>query len=287
MDPTGDFSIKDERMAFKQRGDIVSEHRVPIIAFVWRPEEIIPPVIQMAHQTGSRAIFDFSLMRAEELYSFLRKADPAGHVRDIKISASVLIGPSLGRLLKETEVRNIWVECHPGFFGEDTATVFQRLRELLDNYNCFPIVGDLDLLTTILKNSPGIGRVVLKGCEASGFVSGETTLVLYSAVKEMLRINSKSLAKSPDILIWGGVCTPEATAAFLSTGATGTVFESVHWLTDLVAIDHLQRQRLFSLRMDSTELVGLDIQVPYRLFNKGNSLAFKEIRTFEDSLCGA
>jgi malonyl CoA-acyl carrier protein transacylase len=274
-------------MTLKQRSDISAEHRVPIIAFVWRPEEIIPPVIQMAHQTGSRAIFDFSLMGAEEFYSFLRKPDPAGHIRDIKISATVLIDPSLGRLLKETEVRNIWVECHPGFFGEDTAIVFQRLRELSDNYNCFPIVGDLDLLTTILKDSPGIRRVVLKGCEASGFVSGETTLVLYSAVKEMLRTNSKSPAKSPDILIWGGICTPEAAAAFLSTGATGTVFESVHWLTDLVAIDDVQRQRLSSLRMDSTELVGLDVQVPYRLFNKGNSLAFKEIKTFEDSLCGA
>ncbi len=270
----------------KQKSDILTEHRIPIIAFVWRPEEIIPPVIQMAHQTGSRAIFDFSLMGAEEFYSFLRKADPAGHVRDIKISASVLIDPSLGRLLKETEVRNIWVECHPGFFREDTATVFQRMRELSDNYNCFPIIGDLDLLTTILKDSPKIGRVVLKGCEASGFVSGETTLVLYSAVKEMLRINSKSLAKSPDILIWGGVSSPEAAAAFLSTGATGIVFESVHWLTDLVAVDHLQRQRLSSLRMDTTELVGLDVQVPYRLFNKGNSLVFREIKTFENSLCG-
>ena len=241
----------------------------------------------MAHQTGSRAIFDFSLMGAEEFYSFLRKAAPAGHVRDIKISASVLLDPSLGRLLKETEVQNIWVECNPGFFGEDTATVFQLLRELSDNYNCFPIVGDLDLLTTILKDSPGIGRVVLKGCEASGFVSSETTLVLYSAVKEMLHTSSKSLAKSPDILIWGGVSTPEAAAAFLSTGASGIVFESLHWLTDLVAIDDVQRRRISGLRMDSTDLVGLDLQVPCRLFNKGNSLAFKELKTFEDSLCMA
>ena len=98
-------------------------------------------------------------------------------------------------------------------------------------------------------------------------MSGETTLALYSAVKEMLRTLSKSL----DILIWGGVSTPEAAAAFLSTGAAGIVFESVHWLTDLVALDDLQRQRLSKLRLDSTDLVGLDLQVPCRLFNKGNS----------------
>ena len=71
-----------ERIALKQRSDIVAEHRVSIIGFVWRPEEIIPSVIQMAHRTGSRAIFDFSMMGVEGLRSFLRKADPAGHVRD-------------------------------------------------------------------------------------------------------------------------------------------------------------------------------------------------------------
>jgi malonyl CoA-acyl carrier protein transacylase len=266
----------------KNRYDISAEHRDPVIAFVWRPEEVIPTVVQMAHRTGSRAVFDFSSMGAEELRSFLRKADPDGHVRDIKISAPALIDPSFGRFLQETGVGDIWVECHPLFFGEDIATVLRRLRELSQSHRCFPIVGDLDLLTAILKESPGIGRVVLKGCEASGFVSGETTLVLYSAVKEMLHTS-----KSPDILIWGGICTPDAAAAFLSTGATGIVFESVHWLTDLVAIDHLQRRRLAGLRMDSTDLVGLDLQVPCRLFNKGNSLAFREIKTFENSLCGA
>ena len=55
----------------------------------------------------------------------------------------------------------------------------------------------------------------------------------------------------------------------------------------MVAIDDLKRQRLAKLRLDSTDLVGLDLQVPCRLFNKGNSLAFKEIKTFEDSLYGA
>ena len=88
-------------MTLKQRSDIVAEHRVSTIAFVWRPEEIIPSVIQMAHRTGSRAIFDFSMMGVEELSSFLRKADPAGHVKDIKISIPTLMDPSLGRLLKE------------------------------------------------------------------------------------------------------------------------------------------------------------------------------------------
>ena len=259
------------------------EHRAPVIAFVWRPEEMVPPVVQMAHRTGSRAIFDFSMMGVDALRSSLRKSDPAGQVRDIKISAAALMDPSLGPMLPKTGVQNLWVECHPQFFTGDLSAFLQRLRELPEDCRCFPIIGDLNLLTTILTECSGIGRIVLKGCEASGFVSGETTLALYSAVKGMLRNRSKFV----DILIWGSVSTPEAAAALLSTGAMGIVFECLHWLTDMVAVDDLQRRRLSNLRLDSTDLVGLDLQVPCRLFNKGNSIAFKEIKSIENSLSGA
>src|SRR5665648_1254385 len=53
------------------------------------------------------------------------------------------------------------------------------------------------------------------------------------------------------------------------------------------ASDVYKRQTLSRLRLDSTDLVGLDLGVPCRLFNKGNSLAFKEIKAFENSQCGA
>ncbi|MHC1730167.1 MAG: SDR family oxidoreductase [Syntrophobacteraceae bacterium] len=261
----------------------MAEHQSPIIAFVWRPEDMIPSVTQMAHRTGSRAIFDISMMGGDALRSFLRKTDSTARVRDIKISAPALMDHSLGRLLKETEVQNIWVECHPQFLPEDPSAFPKRLRELSEDYRCFPIIGDLKLLAAVLKDGSAIGRIVLKGCEASGFVSGETTLTLYSAVKAMLRNSSKPWG----ILVWGSVSTPEAAAALLSTGATGIVFESLHWLTDLVAVDDLQRRRLSNLRLDSTDLAGLDLQVPCRLFNKGNSIAFKDIKRFESSLCGA
>jgi len=261
----------------------VSEQRVPIIAFVWRPEERISAVTQMAHRTGSRAIFDFSLLEVESLFSALRKAASAGPVQDVKISALTWMDLSLPQLLQETGVENIWVECHPPFSQGDAAAFLQRLRELAKVCHCFPIIGDVQLLATMLNESSGIGLVVLKGCEASGFVSGETTLALYAAVKEVL----PKLSHSVDILIWGGIATPEAAAAFLATGATGIVFESVHWLTDLVAVDDGQRQRIANLRLDSTDLAGLDVQVPCRLFNKGNSIAFKAIKHYESSLCEA
>jgi len=235
----------------------------------------------MAHRTGSRAIFDFSLMEVEPLFSALRKAASAGPVRDIKISACALMDSSLPQLLQETGGENIWVECHPLFFQGDAAAFLQRLRELAKVCHCFPIIGDVQMLAAMLNENSGIERVVLKGCEASGFVSGETTLALYAAVKEIL----SRLSDSVDILIWGGIATPEAAAAFLATGAIGIVFESVHWLTDLVAIDYGQRQRIANLRLDSTDLIGLDVQVPCRLFNKGNSIAFQAIKHYESSLC--
>src|ERR1039457_507702 len=180
----------------------MAEARVPIIAFVWRPEETGPPVTPMAHRTGSRAIFDFSVMEAEALRSFLQR-NSASHISDIKISARTLMDPSLGRSLKNTGVQDIWVECQPPFSQGDLSAFLQRWRVLSENHRCFPIIGDLDLLAAILKDGSGIGRIVLKGCEASGFVSGETALVLYSAAKEMLRAGPKSM----DILIWGGVWT--------------------------------------------------------------------------------
>ena len=85
-------------MALKQNSDIAAEHHNSIIGFVWRPEEITPAVLHMAQRTGSRAVFDFSTMSMDGLRSFLRKADPAGQVRDIKISVPAFLDPSLGQL---------------------------------------------------------------------------------------------------------------------------------------------------------------------------------------------
>ncbi|MDY0222618.1 MAG: SDR family NAD(P)-dependent oxidoreductase [Desulfobacterium sp.] len=249
------------------------------IGFVWRPEELTPAVTKMARQSGSAAVFDCSMMGMDLLGPFLQRVSPAGGIRDVKISAAVLMDPSLGQLLKRAEVHGLWVECFPEFSQGDSP-LLQRLMDLSKKIRCFPIITDMGLLEKIVKNNSGIDRIVLKGCEAAGFVSKETTLTLYSMAKEILRSSSTPL----DILIWGGVFTPEAAAAFLYTGSAGIIFESLHWLTDMVAIDDLQRERLLKLRLDSTDLAGLGLGVPCRFFNKGNSVAFKEIRRVEDSL---
>src|SRR4030067_1609034 len=232
QDPTRDIAYSESLFVIPRhvrvrrcRGGptMLAEEQLPIIAFVWRPGEISPPVSEMAQRAGSRSIIYFSTMGAEALHSFLQKADPVGHVSDIKISASALMNPSVGRLLMETGARNLWVECPSHSFPGDPSAFLQRLRTLSEEYRCFPIVGDVPLLAAMVQDDSGIGRIVLKGCEAAGFVSGETTLFLYSAAKEMLHAS----AKFPDVLIWGGGSTPDAAAAFLCTGAAGIVFESV------------------------------------------------------------
>jgi len=79
---------------------------------------------------------------------------------------------------------------------------------------------------------------------------------------------------------------PEAAAAFLAVGCKGIVFESLHWLTDLCAIDQAMRDKISALRPDHTDLVGLNHHVPCRLFNRGNSLAIKELKVLANPVCG-
>ncbi len=134
-----------------------------------------------------------------------------------------------------------------------------------------------------MNDHPLIRNIALKGSEAAGFVSTETAFTLYSAVREMTRDSDES----PSIFLWGGIAVPEAASAFLAAGAAGIVFESVHWLTDLVSMEDDTRKKIANLRPDHTDLIGLSLEVPCRFFNKGNSKAVKELKDFAGSLCGA
>ncbi len=93
---------------------------------------------------------------------------------------------------------------------------------------------------------------------------------------------------SPDILIWGGVATPEAAAAFLATGAAGIVFESVHWLTDLVAIDDRQRQRLVQASAWIPPIWSAwTCRFLVACSTRATLWPSREIKAFENSQCGA
>jgi len=258
------------------------DHETPIIAFVWRPAEITSSVVDAARRTRTRAIFDLSGQDLESAGLALLQADAAGDVADLKISVDGLADASLKDLLRETGIRRVWVELHHAVLEGDPARRLERIAELCEEFVCIPVVGDFALVASIVEKYPQIKNMALKGCEAAGFVSSETIFTLYSA--------ARSLTAPPDaqrgLFVWGGVGTPEAAAAFLAAGAKGIVFESLHWLTDLVAIGDDLRGKIAKIRPQHTDLTGLNLGVPCRLFNKGNSRAVKELRQFAGSLCG-
>ncbi len=143
-------------------------------------------------------------------------------------------------------------------------------------------MGDLDLIGLVVHEYPNLRNIVVKGSEAAGFVSSETIFTLFSAVRHMVRTHGEPR----NLLVWGGVATPEAAAAFLTVGCKGIVFESLHWLTDLCSVDQMIRDKISALRPEHTDRVALNFDVPCRLFNKGNSLAVKAMRVYANSLCG-
>ena len=245
-------------------------------AFVWGSRNVSHTVVDVARLTSSRAIFDLSAMQFAQMATALRAVGATA----VKISAADLMEPELEVFLEESGVKTLWVEYHPDLFPGTPEVFLQRLDQLSARCACLPIISDLDLLHRLIQHHGPVRTVALKGNEAAGFVSGDTIGVLYSSAKEMLRSSGREV----DVVIWGGVATPEAAAAFLATGAKGIVFESLHWQTDLVEIDDRLRQQIAKLRPEHTSLVGGTLGVFCRLFDKGNFPAVKELERYARSL---
>ncbi|MDD4953098.1 MAG: beta-ketoacyl synthase N-terminal-like domain-containing protein, partial [Desulfovibrionaceae bacterium] len=100
----------------------------------------------------------------------------------------------------------------------------------------------------------------------------------------VLREALRGRAEAPALAVFGGLATPEAAAAFLSTGAACVVFESVHWLTDLARPGLELAEKLARLGPDSTRLVGARLGVACRVFDRGNSRAARELAGLADAL---
>ena len=250
-----------------------------LLGFVFRPGEITSSVIEMASLTGATALFDLTRIELQALRKALPKIDTRGDAVHALVSLTAFMNASFEEFLGETAVTDVWVQFHPVLCDHDPDAFFIRLRELSRSYRFFPIIAEMDLITKALNEYPDIPNIVLKGCEASGFVSRESTLSLFAAVRHLLSRQQHM----PDLLIWGGIGTPEGASAFLSIGAKGIVFESLHLLTDLACMDQGICQQISRLRPESTKLVGLALQVPFRVFDKGNSLAVKELDRIEAS----
>jgi hypothetical protein len=189
--------------------------------------------------------------------------------------------PSIEGFLKESDVTTLWVEYHPALVTDTPEAFLERLRGMSARFTCIPISGDLDFLTLTLQSEWHPPALALKGAEAAGFVGTETVGVLYSSLRETASHGDGK----PGLIIWGGVATPQAAAAFLCSGAAGIVFESLHWHTDLISANRNIIQRLSRLRPEHTNLLGQNLGLSCRFFDKGNSLAVKELKQDVGALC--
>jgi acyl transferase domain-containing protein/NAD(P)H-dependent flavin oxidoreductase YrpB (nitropropane dioxygenase family)/NAD(P)-dependent dehydrogenase (short-subunit alcohol dehydrogenase family) len=249
----------------------------PILAFVWRPDEITPAVVDAAGRTSTVALFDISTARTGNTAALLKAAG----ARDVKISAERFMDSALERFLRDSDVSTLWVEYHPALATCTAEAFLERVQELSTRIACIPISGDPDFLSLALQSKWNAKSVAIKGFEASGFVGGESAGVLYSTLRELSPPHGP---QKPGLILWGGVATPEAAAAFLCSGARGVVFESLHWQTDLVSANPNVKERLSRVRPEHSAVVGTTLGVCCRFFDKGNSVAVKEMKQYAGTL---
>jgi acyl transferase domain-containing protein/NAD(P)H-dependent flavin oxidoreductase YrpB (nitropropane dioxygenase family)/NAD(P)-dependent dehydrogenase (short-subunit alcohol dehydrogenase family)/acyl carrier protein len=250
----------------------------PFLAFVWQPQDLNRTVMDLSRGAAATAIFDLSRHHLKDWTAAL-KSTGAGHV---KISAEALLDPNLSTFIQETGIDTLWVEFHPALFPGDAALFLSLLRKLEDLCRVVPISGDLDFLLHAVRAAQPPEALALKGSEASGLVSPETLGILFAALEQEL----SAISRPPRLIVWGGVGTPEAAAAFLAGGALGVVLESLHWLTDQVTADPDLKARLAKLTLEHTTLVGSPLGLPCRVYDKGNSLAGRELKALANRLLG-
>ena len=232
------------------------------IAFVWEPQKIGPEVMDLVRQTSTRAIFDLSFTEPCQFAAHLKEAGAT----EIKILADDIMSSSLEDFLVTSGIQTLWVDYCPDLCRFPPEVFLARLTDLGKKYRCIPITGDLTLLQKLNNLDYPPKAIAIKGSEAGGLVSSESTSILFSAARRNLTNQTNKI----DLIIWGGIATPEAVAAFLTTGARGIVFESLHWQTEL-ARGERPKEFLVRLQPDHTTVVGKSLGIYCRLFDKGNS----------------
>lgn len=246
----------------------------PFLAFVWQPQDINPNVVDVSRKTATAAIFDLSRQNHLDWTAALKTAG----ADQVKVSSAAFLNPSLDDFLQKAGIDTLWVEFHPDLFPGGADAFLSRTRELRGRCRVAPISGDLALLRSLAGSDSPPDIIALKGSEASGLVSSETLGILFATLEKE--------ASTSRLVVWGGVGTPEAAAAFLAAGALGVVMESLHWLTDLVTADPDLKARLAKVTLEHTTLVGGPLGVPCRLYDKGNSQAVRDLKALANRLLG-
>ncbi len=228
-------------------------------------------VKQSADHTGTSAIFAVNPSCREQAVSLRRL-----QAKEIRLSANDLLQPGIEEFISGSGVTTLWLEFHPHLFPETDAYFFARLANISADCRCICIVTDIQTLLYLIESPQPPEIIALKGRESSGFVGKETTGILFATARQHL-IHTGTNTR---LVIWGGIATPEAAAAFLCSGAAGIVFESLHWHTGLVAASTEWRQRLSRLQPEHTSVVGYDLGINCRLLDRGNFPAVKALQRY-------
>ena len=138
---------------------------------MWQANEITDSVVDVANQTSTGAIFDINADHSEDT----AKALKAAGAKDILISAEYVMDQAFEGFLQKTHVETLWVEYNSALVTCSPEAFLERLHELSARFRCIPISGDLDLLTLTFESESPPPVIALKGAEAAGFVSRETT----------------------------------------------------------------------------------------------------------------
>jgi acyl transferase domain-containing protein/NAD(P)H-dependent flavin oxidoreductase YrpB (nitropropane dioxygenase family)/NAD(P)-dependent dehydrogenase (short-subunit alcohol dehydrogenase family) len=240
-----------------------------IYGFLYRADDISPVAVQLAEKTQSRTIFDLSDRDLSEIAPLLK----AVHAREALITIDQFLAPAFEGFFEQASLETIWVEYFPSA-GSGTVTDFlNAVATYRSRVKIVPVTGDWNVLSALRDAADPPDMVALKGAEAMGLVGPDSVNIMFSTVKGWWPDHDAG----PDIIIWGGVGTPEAAAAFIACGAKGIVFESLHWLTDQVLADAGAKDRLAKLRLEHTRIVNTVCGTACRVFDKGNSRAVRSL----------
>lgn len=166
----------------------------------------------------------------------------------------------------------VFVEYHPDLDAIRLQEFQSALAAHAPETQVILVTGDLDCAAALAAGPAPLAGIALKPCEAAGLGSTESAGVLFDNARRRLAETALPL------VLWGGVATPEAAAAFLATGATAVVVEQAHWLTDDIPLAAPLRDKLRALKCEASSSVPAAPGLAWRFFDKGNSRAVRALR---------
>ena len=161
------------------------------------------------------------------------------------------------------------MDCHPLWTG-DPEQLKDELERLALEMEIIPVLTCPESVSAFVHPGSPFRFVALKGREGWGLVGSESLSLLFSLFRE------KAGPQAPKAVVWGGLARPEAVAAYLACGAAGVVFERL--TLDRNGAGPEVNQRLAKIRPEQAVVLGSELGLPLRLFDKGISPAVARLR---------